>query len=168
MPKLRRLERLQPREPDPLDVFQWSRDGTYHVLGDKHYRDRAEAARAWQKARRAVWACTSRFRIPGAATAYDGLTMEGLDYVLAHWNVLPPFNGRVVLQRLASDRAHIAHFEATNATGARAIADYLGKLRADLDVIEQTARALVGVPYVARRYPHHIAGSTLCYGDLDA
>lgn len=163
MPIRRRLAAVVRREPDPLDVFRWSDDGLDHLLGEPHYQTPVEARRAWETYRRAVWAETHRFRIPGAAAVYDGLTTSGREQVYRSWNLIGPFDLAGALEALAEDRAALAAFRTTRS--ARAIADYLELFAADLDQVEQTARDLAdwSGPEWRRPYPAHL-NTKSCYG----
>jgi signal recognition particle subunit SEC65 len=160
MPPRRRLIPKMRREVlDPIETFLWSLDGIGldSLINLPVFRTEAEARRAWEGARRAVWAETERFTLPGAAERFDGLTLEGLKFVRSTWNVLPPFDLAEAVRRLAEDRANVERFASTR--GGRQITDYLAILRRDLDTIEETAHELADQPHLSRTYPRLWAGA---------
>lgn len=166
MPVRRKVNGLVRTEVDPLAAFTWTMDGSgmdADAFDLPAYATATEAARAWERHRRTIWAQQMRFRIPTPAHYYDGLTMQGRDYVLRCWNHLPPFDADAALAELNEDRANLAAFRRTK--GAGAIADYLDILAADLDMIEAAARDLATYPAgVFRPYPAHvISASTYGY-----
>lgn len=162
MPK-RTRRRHDDTDADVVECFLWG-DGTYHVLGEPCFTNEADAASAWRRVRRAVWAVTPRFVLPHAAVTFDGLTMTAQAYILMHWNTLPPFTVRAALACLADDRAHVTRFEAVDPKGAQSIADYLALLKRDFDVIAAAADALGGQPWLQREYPLHITPAATNYG----
>ena len=119
------------------------------------------AERAWQRCRREVWAGTNRYRIPRAATIYDGMT-DGTQDALQFTSSCIVFNLIPVLEALAKDRATLEAFERTR--GAKAIADYLRMSREDLDAFERAAceRANWAGPDWLR--PRKPLGSAMTYG----
>ena len=102
MPILRRVRPLEDVQPDPVELFSGlSDDGLDDIFDGPHYHTREAAQRAWRRVRRPVWARTSRFRVPGAATVYDGLSIDRREFVLwlsaAH---IPPFDLAGALEAL--------------------------------------------------------------------
>ena len=164
MPVRKRLQTAPVAEVDAVSAFRWSfGDGLSHALGYPCFKTRAEAERAWQRVRREVWAKTPRFSVPRTSMVYDGLTTNGRDFVLDHWNHLGAFDLAGALDALAVDRANLEAFERTRA--ARSIGDYLDLFRGDLDTIEQTARSLAAVAdHEFRPCPHHFYRGGV-YGD---
>jgi hypothetical protein len=155
VPVRKTTTRQESREVDPLSVFHWSATGLDHPLGEAHYQTAAEARRAWERNRRALWARAHRFQLPGPAKVYDRLTLEGRDFVLWSWNHVPPFDLPGCLEVIASDRANLEAFRQTR--GARSIADYLDLFAADIDMVEHTARDLATYPAGTwRPYPVHL------------
>lgn len=167
MPVRKGPARIESREVDPLSCFHWSDTGLESPIGEGYYQTEAEARRAWEKHRRAVWARCHRFQLPGPAKVYDGLTLEGLAFVRWNWGNVPPFDVSAALDALAVDRANLAAFR--NRRGAKSIRDYLDLFASDLDLIEHTARDLGRYPAGEwRPYPGHLNVSTKYGSDAQA
>jgi hypothetical protein len=149
--------RMLGRWSDPSTGF------TTSLLTDEAcFASEAEARAAWPVARRLVWATYHRFTVPAAATHFDGLSADSPAAVRDGWyEATFPLDD--VLAALRRDRARLAAFSADDVAGAAAIADYLDMLRADFDIVEQTARTLTAARG-DRMYPHTVCSATR-YGD---
>ena len=89
MPVRRRLTAI-PRSDvtNPASCFKWSANGSGldSMVGLPHYRTSREAERAWRQSCRMMWSDTNRFKVPRPAQFYDGLTVEGRDFLWHSWN----------------------------------------------------------------------------------
>ena len=108
--------------------------------GQPGHGDEAAARVQWQRDRRATWAATHRFRIPGAAVHHDGLSWSGWPTLWGTWSV-PTFDVGPVVAAVADDLAAVAAFEERDPDGADEIADYLAAWRDDLDIVRDVAAA---------------------------
>lgn len=122
------------------------------IFAEPVHEDKSVALAHWQQVRREVWAAVWRFKVPGAAEFFDGLTHDGRDLIWNHWG----HSKRdccitAVLAALAEDRANVAAFRKNDPAGAADIADYLEIFLQDLDYLEKTALLMVdnddGVPH---------------------
>lgn len=149
-----------------LDAFAWCAvgNGRDSLLGiPSPFADEAASRAGWTACRRAVWARTTRFRIPRAAEHYDGLRTDGLDELRRTWNhnVFPLAD---VLAATEGDRARLATFRPTPA--GETIADYLDMLGRDFDAVAATAHALEAAPDVMKRkHPAHL-NTARTYGQV--
>ena len=169
MPVRRRVSAIREQAVDPVSAFEWSMgDGLEHFLGLPHYQTRTEAERAWRQVRREIWATAYRFRVPATATVFDAITDNARDQVLDSWNHVT-FGLEPALAAIAEDRTSLEAFERREPRAAKQIADFLGMRRADLAVMEQTARDLASFsgPYWHRPHPGHLYTGGQ-YGDKTA
>jgi hypothetical protein len=159
MPVRKKLARAAVQAVDPINAFSWSArgDGCDHVLGEPHFKTQAEARRAWERHRRAVWAITTRFTLPGPAVYFDGLSLSSLDFVRSRWNHVA-FDLSAFLAAVAFDRERLEAFRRTGA--GRQVEDYLRLLARDLQSVEDAARELAAYPTgTFRPYPKHLQSS---------
>jgi len=146
-----------------VTAFRWG-DPSFTenpLAGGFTFASTAEARRAWPLCRRPVWARAHRLSVPLAAQVFDGLTLDGLVHVHAHWNRVGSYDLTGALKALEHDRAALTAFRGRDPKGARAIGDFLTQLEVDLELVERTARDLgawAGEGWL-RPYP-----SQLCMG----
>jgi hypothetical protein len=155
MPRKRRPAKRRYAEVNPIRAFAGPKgDGTdCWFRDDAVYPSRQEAAAAWQWCRRDIWARCFRFRVPKAATVYDGIRLASVQHVCWHWNHVV-FDLSAALAEISADRGSIERFERADPRGAEQIRDFLAQLRADLQVVEGAARRLAAVPeLMGRSYP---------------
>jgi hypothetical protein len=154
MPRKLRPAKRRYAEVNPLRAFAGPKgDGTDAWFDDAVYPSRHEAAAAWRWCRRDVWARCFRFRVPKAATIYDGVRLASPEFVRWHWNHVV-FDLSAALAEVAADRASIEHFERADPRGAEQIRDFLAQLRADLQVVDGAARRLAAASsLMGRGYP---------------
>jgi hypothetical protein len=159
----------QPRRPNYHGLamaFVWDLgdgSGFTPALGPLPFRTRDEASAAWEVVRRPGWTQTQRFKVPAAASYYDGLQTKGAEVVCSRWNI-SPFPLDDALAALSADRAALAAFRGTRAAGQ--VADYLDVYARDLDEVERTARTLAAWPSgLIPSHPGHLTAGA-GYGHL--
>jgi hypothetical protein len=130
-----------------LHVFQFG-DGCWSPLPrEPVYADRQVAFRQWEACRRAVWEATPRFRIPGAARVYDGLSCDGWQALWGTWRSPEKWSLERILEALSRDREAVEVFR-TEDPQAASISDYLDMVLQDFNAVESEARRIDAVIHV--------------------
>jgi hypothetical protein len=147
---------LKRADDDAVSIFRWSLVGTgrTHLLGEPGYATVEEAARAWDRVRREVWAREHVGHIPRAAECFDGLTCLTREAACEAWETMPYPHG-LVLEAVAADRAAVEKFRQTDPAGAHAVADYLGAWLPYLDVRERASEAMARRSAPFGPHPYH-------------
>jgi hypothetical protein len=161
MPVRRRIASLRARQAHPVEIFTYALASDFSDVwgdGERGFASVTQAAKAWPVYRREIWAGTERFRVPKAATVFDGMTLLSLDALRYAWQ-LTEYRLHPTIAPLAIDRANLERFAST--AGGKTITDYLDILRSDLTAIEEAARTMPA-SWIQRPYPAFAIEA--CYG----